>query len=73
MGSYFASNELHLLQVRWVVFPVSANGAASVGVSCLQVSHLISRCEEIIKEKMPIIIQIGLRHECSTTSFGMWN
>ena len=22
---------------------------------------------------MPIIIQIGLQHECSTTSFGMWN
>ena len=55
MGSDFAWNKFHLLQVSRVVFPVCANGSASIRVSRFEVLHQISRCEEIVKGKVLII------------------
>ena len=55
-GSDFTWNKFCSLQLRRVVFPVCVNGSDSVCVSCVQVLHQIDSCEEITKDKMPIII-----------------
>ena len=55
MGSYFACNEFHPLEVGREVFPVLAHGTTSISVSQLQVSHQIRQSKEIIKEEMLVV------------------